>query len=426
MQEVVEWLKANMLIVLCVAIMIAAAVGFPYFAASMNTGVQERLKTKTRALRELRNIQKYSFVPPGAQPGMNSTSTIVNPQLVTRYKEAAAILVSDSDAIKTLAIDHNKKNFLPVALPGGIALFPVPDEEHEEVVARQFYEALMTEYASLFDLIHAGSPPDRSTLTQDLRRSAAQYRDQMLQKDVDDSLSDEELLQLKEYLSGIRTELDRKAAQSIQIYGNSSALMLPVFSAAKPPSLGEMFNWQWTYWITRDVLEGVASANESSGSVASAPVKRIISLEISPLPTTPQGTSAPPSWSSQIQKNYAISLTGRGNNAIYQVVMVNLHLVVETKRIPEVLDAIAKQNFMSVVDLDVYESNAAADRRLGFFYGTSAVSNLQLTLETVWFKDWLIPFLPAETRAAIGLPPLPPSPNGSNMPGNPGSNPNRY
>ena len=168
------------------------------------------------------------------------------------------------------------------------------------------------------------------------------------------------------------------------------------------------------------------SANAASASVASAPVKRVVSLSVAPLPIEPQGSTSPPNWSSQVKKNYAISVTGRGNNGLYQVVMVNLELVVETNRIPEVLDALAKQNFISIVDLDVYEANTSADRRVGYFYGTSAVSNIQLTLETVWFKDWLMPYLPAETRAAIGLPPLPVAQSGSNMPNAPGSGPPQY
>jgi hypothetical protein len=201
-----------------------------------------------------------------------------------------------------------------------------------------------------------------------------------------------------------------------------------------------MFDWQWQYWIKEDVLKALYAANEPYDSVVDAPVKRLVSLMVldGPIPDSSGGASAgssrgggsvagsgpasgrrgggsgstggaarvvPPDSSREVPRDYSVSFTGRTDNPLYDVRLVELVIVVESARVPEVFDALARQNFMTVISpvhvetLDLFE--AIGD---GYFYGSAPVSQLTLTVETIWLREWTAQFMPVELRQALGIP----------------------
>jgi hypothetical protein len=82
---------------------------------------------------------------------------------------------------------------------------------------------------------------------------------------------------------------------------------------------------------------------------------------------------------------------------------VNLDIVVETAPIPEVIDAIAQQNFMTVIWLRLNPVDSYEAARDGYYYGPEPVSHLSLQVETVWLRSWTAEHMPAATRSALGI-----------------------
>jgi hypothetical protein len=103
-----------------------------------------------------------------------------------------------------------------------------------------------------------------------------------------------------------------------------------------------------------------------------------------------------------VSYDFAKSMTGRVPNALYDVRFATVQLVVATERIPEVLDAIARQNLMTVVNVDLRPADAfdAADE--GFIYGPRPVSQLRLTIESLWMRPWVAKLMPAELQKLKG------------------------
>jgi hypothetical protein len=204
----------------------------------------------------------------------------------------------------------------------------------------------------------------------------------------------------------------------------------------------QMFDWQWQYWIKHDILMGLHEANKPYGSVVDAPVKRLVALTVldGPLPQAPGAaetgparggspggfgpaggggrrggrqpaapqagrTGGGPDPSREVPLDYSVSFTGRTDNALYDVRIVELVVVVETAKIPEVFDALAGQNFITIIaPVQVASVDLYAAIRDGYFYGPAPVSELTLTLETIWLREWTAQFMPVELKQALGIP----------------------
>ena len=103
--------------------------------------------------------------------------------------------------------------------------------------------------------------------------------------------------------------------------------------------------------------------------------------------------------------DYSVSFTGRHDNPLYDVRLVDLVIVVDSAKIPEVLDALARQNFMTVIaPVEVRALDLFTAMRDGYYYGTAPVSELTLTVETIWLREWTAQFMPSELKQALGIP----------------------
>jgi hypothetical protein len=99
----------------------------------------------------------------------------------------------------------------------------------------------------------------------------------------------------------------------------------------------------------------------------------------------------------------SLSITGRTSNDVYDVRLVDCELVVATRGIPKVIDAIAQQNFMTVLDVKIRPANAFSAANGGFIYGIEPVSRVNIRLESVWLREWTADAMPSDLRDALGI-----------------------
>lgn len=439
MNQVLDWIKSNVFIVVFSVLMIAAMVTLPFLASGMNQEVADEVERRARKLNELKQLESTQVAPPGSPD--ESQATLVNERLIDQYRESVRIAQDDADLVLSAAMAHNQKG-RSVLLD---QVFPEPPSNLAEVMPRRFHERVMQAYDDLLAHVGAGSPPALESLREEIERREVQFRTHTLSKDVDDPLTEQEQRELDKVLGELRVMNYQMAAERHSMFLTLDALQLPQWEDGSLPSLSQMYMWQWNYWVHEDVLAALRQANsrdsgDESGRllpVLAAPVKHVKRITVSeqaPPSNDASGggsTSASvgavggrsvgggqrggqrggggsgavaPDPRSEASLDYSVSFTGRVTNPLYDVRYVDMELVLDTARIPQVIDALARRNFMTVIDVrmtpaDPYEAAAG-----GFFYGSDPVSNVSIRLETVWFRQWTSEFMPDSLKQDLGIP----------------------
>jgi len=444
MSVVLNWIKTNVYTVIFLAIMIVAPVAMWIVAGRMNAAVRSDVQARAGRISELDRLEKTSVelsIPGPDNPKVSATIP-VNRRFLDRYQEVVEKISQDAEQIRAKVVQMNCKG-RGVLLD---ELFPAPPSHLRETLPGQMYRALLSAHEQLLKDCEAGAPPPMDDMLVDLEAASDRYMTQ-LYKQSTDQLDEDERIWLTEQLTKERLSIYAETASDIKLYATLAELNVPDESERPERAEGyantQMFDWQWQYWIKEDILKGLHAANEPYGSVVDAPVKRLVSLMVldGPVPQasagadtgSSQGGGSPGGFgtaggggrrsggrqaaapggqpavaadpSREVPLDYSVSFTGRTDNSLYDVRLVELVIVVESARIPEIFDALARRNFITViapVQVDALDLFAAI--RDGYFYGAAPVSRLTLTLETIWLREWTAQYMPAELKQALGIP----------------------
>jgi hypothetical protein len=490
---ILDFVKSYLVIVICSIVVVAALIVLPMFSTDMNEAVKKEANSRKTEFSKIASLQKTNFQFLGSA---QSTPTVINRQLIERYKVVTGSMKQDAEEVVEAATAHNQKSHA-VLMPD---LFPEPPDTGGamEVLPRQFHELIMAAYDSLLESVNAGEPPLVEDLQARLRVARRQFLDHHLLKDESDQLTDEEQEQVAQQLSTERLEIYKEKAGEIGVYLDLETLQPPMFNRASPPNLMQLFAWQWRFWVLDEILSVVRNVNGNRPEIVN-PIKRIESIQLRGLLAMEHaaGTAPPPSGggggrggpmgggggplggggpmgggpmgggpmgggpmgggpmgggsmgggpmgggsmgggpmgggggsrgaaSSAVQRqtapaagatNHDVSISGRITNALYDVITVDLDLIVETDTVPEVLEAFSQQNFMAILDLDMRPVDPFESIGEGYYYGGKNMVHLHLAVETVWLRSWITPHMPADVRAMLGVPDPP-----SNTPGQPGA-----
>ncbi|MEM7228938.1 MAG: hypothetical protein AAF432_09000 [Planctomycetota bacterium] len=427
---ILECVKANVLIVVFIVAMVAALVAMPLVTGKMNASIKDDTKKRAQKIEEIKRLTTSVDVPGVPDAG----SVLVNDRFNKRYKEVTEILREDAEKVHAEALRHNQKSRGVFARSN----FPIPQQNQEFKVPREFHTDMVEGYEALLEDVRAGSPPAEADVAEALLQVRRRFY-VSIGRDVGDELTDEEQQELEKRLASKRLSAYFDGAGEVSMYLNRRTLNVPEFNQASAYPLGELYAWQWKFWIVDDLLRAFSSANDGSTNVLTAPVKRITMIDPY-LPVTTSGSArggggnpgsfsagngggfgnsnsgggrgndggAPPAQAPNPQAatptDFNASFTGRVTNPLYDVVMVDVSLVVSTQNLPAVLDAIARYNFMTVIDVRMRPADVYGDLQRGYRYGGEAVTELELTIETVWMREWAMEFMPEETRTALGIP----------------------
>lgn len=422
-KAVLAWVKSHPAIVASVALLVVVPVAAWWFASGIHAEKDAAAAARAQKHGALEKFEKTSFelVLPGQAP--QQLTGVVNAATVKQYKELTEKFQGDALAIQEAAIARNRRD--RQGLVADIKVTP----ENSNTIADRVYGAVIAQAEKDLKRIRAGMPPSDESLLDQLQRAQDQFIATERKPDRK-SLNAEQIELLRKKLVEKRLQLYTDAAAGVSFYADLADLGLPASSeeAGTPPSESRMFLWQWRLWVIEDTLDALASANAASKSVVDAPVKRLVSLSVRedalPKAAAPAGgEAAPPAEGASaegaaapaeaaafppidakqpVSYDFAKSMTGRVPNALYDVRFATVQLVVATERIPEVLDAIARQNLMTVVNVDLRPADAfdAADE--GFIYGPRPVSQLRLTIESLWMRPWVAKLMPAELQKLKG------------------------
>ncbi len=433
--HVLDWVKTNLVIVIFSVVIIAAPITMFFISSGMNKKVRDEVQKRGGTVGQLTNLS--IDLPSGEK-------VVPTENLLAEYERVAKVLADDAAAVQKRALEFNRKG-RDVLMPG---VFPEPPYELRQIIPLDFHNRLNAAYRDLLREVNAGSPPDLESLRQELESMRVRFIAQDLKKDPSSPLDPAEVARLQDLLSDARLDRYKRAAANVGLYATIYGLFVPPWNQARIPSAAEMFNWQWQYWAVEDALKALASANKDASSVATAPVKRLLGVVVSGLPrpagdtaagsgvdSTPrlsggfgEGDQAPAGDDDQqggggvagplanpkapVPRNFATSLAGLVSNPLFDVLTIDMAIVVETAQLPKVLDAISRYNFNTIINLRVETADQFAATEQGFFYGGEPVCTVTIRMQSVWLREWTTPFMPPATREALGIAaPLRPDPS---------------
>lgn len=462
MTPVLQWIKSHLLVVICSIVIIAAPVTSYIISNGMVESARQDLASNASGARELKKHQSKSLslqVPGGDAISLNTTP---NPKLIEAFQKAVEKIAGQSNEIHDAGLSHNRDidgraRGADDLLPGH---FPVPQSRRAlEEMPYKLHQALLNAYGSLLRRVGAGMPPEAAEVAGRLERDRMNFVGSV-RKDSVSELDDTELEDMRGKLAQARLKYYRVAVTAenggdpVRLYADESALDIPPSPAGMLP-LATMFDWQWQYWITEDILTALSEANGDE-DVVTGPMKRLLGLSISPLGAQPAqaaggggggggmggpgmgrpgggapgrnmgGAGAPGAAvpggvqlpkhpgkaqidpAAEARINPSISITGRSSNDVYDVRNVSCSIVVATRGLPKVLDALSRRNFMSILDVKVRPADAFEAAQNGFIYGIEPVSTVDLEIETVWFREWTADAMPPDLRDMLGIRSTPP------------------
>ena len=169
-QTVLQWIKANLVIVICSVVIVGVLVAAPIVSGGMNEEVAKEVKSRLRKVDALEKQAQFKW--PGSS---ESHQIVITDDLIAEYKKAADARKFESEGVISLVQDRNRAG--ADVLMGG--LFPMPkDRERDlQVLPPELHRKIMAGYEGLLGRVHAGAAPSTDELSDELSAKRADYID---------------------------------------------------------------------------------------------------------------------------------------------------------------------------------------------------------------------------------------------------------
>jgi hypothetical protein len=414
-------------------VLIAAPVAAYIVADGMNGTLASDAAARAGKLNDLKAIgsAEVSLSLPGQEP-FSQQNVVINQKVIDQYKQRLDSVSKQSVATRELAVKHNRKDrepFVGMRLAKG-------DPALKELPLTVF-DRLQKEYAGLLASVGAGTPYPEADMVTELSRRRSQIVDAEFGAKTESELTPEERSSLGTKLADERLARYCEHARQCSFYADAASIGAPDTSRRttklKPIDL---FLMQWNYWVAEDVLGALKAANGEK-DVLQGPVKRVLSLSSTlqapaaaapadgaaagdgaepPPPPVDDGSGAAAGADAVAAAptgepinpdaalpaaDYSKSFTGRTTNQLFDIITCEVRLIVQTSAIPQVIDELAKRNFITVTDVKLRPVDSFAAAEEGYIYGAAPVSAVSLKLETIWLREWTGPFMPDDLRSRL-------------------------
>ncbi len=421
-QAILNVVKQRWVPVACVAVPVVAVGGMVFASLSMNESVKKQAQEKINA--DAKDFQQpnISYKLPGLTASDAGVDFLGAPNEVAieKFRVARDRQMTQLGGIVAAAVEKNRQGKKPLVE----GLFPDPPAGNQ-VLPRQMARAFNHQaQKELLKLMRAGTPVEPADVAGRLRDRQTEFL-QRLGPDAADSskITPEQAKELAADLLAVRLQMYRNNAQRFVVYADISAFDIGVMTGDEAvPTMAQCWDWQTAFWVQEDLARAVALANEAAVNVgvAAAPVKRFERVTVLPgaVPAVADPANPAPTID-QSQPDYALSFTGRRSGPMYDVRRADLVVVVSTKDLPRLIDAIGKTNLMTVLGVSVASVDTGTELSRGFYYGPEHVTRATLSVETVWLRGWTEALMPKDVKAGMGITP----PDGSDAPGAPGGAP---
>jgi len=433
LKNVLAWCKAHLLVVICSALVLIIVPTAFVLSSIWNKSIHTKRQAEVEAaLTKVKISTAYAL--PSLDPSIPAVTLTDAPnEQVTKFfkAEKEKILAQAAGVVKKAEVFNRRghRALMEGLLPGGRG----PDAQAK---ARAFAEMLVggpgtpAAYQALFQEIKAGEPRDPNLLATVLGDA---YMRLKIAKTGEGSsaraLTPEESVEITKALKEIRLGQYQGRARELSVYAGTGVLGNNILLAVPkaPPSNSEVFAWQADYWLIDDLLKAVAAANTMGGRsttidsldpASGSVVKRIQQITFEravwqpkastgnePLATEEAADAAAPA-DAQLTPDFKQSISGRfsgPSNGVYDIRYAYMSMVVSSGRLPQFFDAVARTNFMTIVDVDLKEADVYGDLERGYYYGDEPVVVAMVAIEAVYLRSWTTPYMPSEVKKHLGV-----------------------
>lgn len=430
MKGVLAWVKANLVVVICTAVIIIVLPVSWFFSSGWNESIRaSREKTVKADYDKVRSFKvKYSW--PAIDPSTAAVEVDAEPNaaLTDFFKTQNARVKTEAEGVVKLAEEHNRRGHKVLVeglLPSGTG----PEGQSKAYQMAKMVvgnQGVPWVYKELFESMGGGDPRASNEVYEALRDTEVQNLQAIRGAQGNRPLTPEEQAKVTKALLEKRTSEYQKRAKEISFYANPDVLgaQIPRVMPKEPPSIREVFQWQSDFWLTADILGAVRLANTDERGqalpVERAVVKKIERIVIRPsafsAPRAGEGqpeeqptgeTAAPPAPDAQVVPDYSRSISGRWSgqgNGVYDVRKAEVTLIVSAKNIGVMFDAFGRSNFITITDCDLYDVDLWSELERGYYFGGESVVRAKIEVEVVWLRSWTTAFMPAEVKQRLGIP----------------------
>jgi len=304
-----------------------------------------------------------------------------------------------------------------------------------------------------------GDESSSSGSSRTTRRNAAE------QAAMQDELDEESKKFVRELMANQAFQI-KVYAQPDPLLPSFSLEMAPWAYAQELPEAWELFEGQLGFWFQQDLLKAISLANADEDNVLTTPVKRLVSVELDQgyagfhtaglVPKTPvvalagaasvgsssnsaiatiserglvfaserrnvsmdpsrRSTSVMPAYAppptgfasevtGTLSDNFHVGITGRISNPLYVVRHAKLVLVLDSKTgVSKFTEAINSVNRMAVISMRFQNEDEYTAVQEGYVYGKNDVIRAEVVVESLWFTEWMQPYMPDRVKHYLGL-----------------------
>ena len=458
LETVVGWAKSNTLAVVFCGIIVAVPVGAYFAADMMGQGVRSEAQRRASVYNDLTSAANANVqLPvPGGEPV--ALESIATEGIVQNFRESLEKYSKDASDVYARALAFNsggasQPKHEPVVEAAVFPAYNAKSSTVAEQVRFKVADAIAAAYAKLLESARAGAPPADTAVAASVEAAETRYIQGDLGKKSRSELTPEATAQLNAFLGKVRINEYAEAAKKISMYADLRAFEVPsrasvtgLYKSAADAAAQDaaLFDMQWKLWVATDVMRAFEECNKGADSVLQAPVKQLLSLKVQPLPKAEttgggeaavMGSDAPAADGAasgeapvdgaaatgvasaavataaapfidpkqQVNLDFSKRFTGRISNGIYDVRLADVTFIAETAELPRIFDALARENFMTVTNVRLAPADPFAAARAGYLFGGRPVSQVTVTVESLWFRDWTARHMPSSVRNALGV-----------------------
>jgi hypothetical protein len=222
---------------------------------------------------------------------------------------------------------------------------------------------------------------------------------------------------IRQATEGLQDRIIRETAERSSVYIDPATMDVQqqLLNTNSAPDPSVIFWAQVQLWAQEDLFKAVADVNGGSKRVADSAIKHLLRVQvpISFVGTSPQpgaggeGAAAPPSADpgAPIQPNFAVSPTGRASNGLFDVLHLEVSLVVQADRLPEVLNSLSRGRLLGVIQVKQVEPlDPTTAAKAGYYYGDRPCVRIDVTIEALLMRSWTTQYMPDRVKTALGIP----------------------
>ena len=434
MSQAIQWIKSNVVIVVCLLVMLIAMLSLLWPTAGAGAALRDQIAEREKAKGKAQTLLSQRVRIPSPNPGEppQSVNITVNDAAVAELKRIFGDMNDGYQALEAAVVAFNQQG--PAStnphVPMLDGLLPRPTFDNKVFDARSAYKS---QFVKLYQSLNAGLPPTDAEVQVLFDRVTAAFAANEI-GGVTDLKNNAELNQ---QLARKQLELYINRASQISIYCPPTRLVGDqlepgVFDIDQwaqrtdRPTMAEIWQGQMNYWIQQDLIAAVrvANFNEQNTSVRRSPIKRLIGIEVVPgyiglvergstLSDRPRRSRNDDSTlpepvpaddlNQPLKRDFRVSLTGRRTNSLYDVRHARMSLIVDARQVPRLLNAFGQVNLMTPMIQRITAVDQVAHLREGYVYGDGVdVVQVDLLIESLWLREWTAGHLSPEAAEQAG------------------------